>query len=121
MRTGMAAALVTFASIATLPASAAREPGAAQANQQPGRSIGTISTRGDLIVLELQDGVLGRANMFDLEKRTLRFSPVAGGYQVETTALQWEAEPGVEMTAPQVTLRNFSFPFSGKSWDTFTV
>ena len=25
------------------------------------------------------------------------------------------------MTAPQVTLRNFSFPFSGKRWDTFTV
>jgi hypothetical protein len=121
MKTVMAAALVTFAWIATLPAPAARELGGAQANQQPGRSIGTIWVRGDLIVLELQDGVLGRANMFDLEKRTLRFSPVAGGYQVETTAVQWDAEPGVEMTGPQVSLRNFSFPFSGKSWDTFTV
>ena len=93
----------------------------AQAGQQPGRSIGTITTRGDLIVFELNDDALGRANMFDLEKRTVRFSPVAAGYQVETVPLQWDSEFGTEMTGPLVTLRNFSFPFSAKNWDAFTV
>ncbi len=80
-----------------------------------------MSTRGDLIVVELNDGALGHANMFDLEKRTVRFSPVPGGYQAETVALQWDAEFGAEMTEPQVSLRNFSFPFSGKTWDAFSV
>ena len=89
--------------------------------QQPGRSIGTISTLGNLIVFELNDGALGRANLFDLEKRTLRFSPAAGGYRAETAALQWDAEFGQEMTSAQIALRQFSFPFSGKSWDSFSV
>jgi hypothetical protein len=93
-----------------------------QGGQPPGRSIGRISTHQDLIVFELNEGALGHANMFDLQKRTVRFSPApAGGYLVETAPLQWDAEEGVEMTGPQVSLRNFRFPFAGKSWDTFTV
>ncbi|HEY7475299.1 MAG TPA: hypothetical protein VH679_09840 [Vicinamibacterales bacterium] len=94
----------------------------AQGGQTPGRSIGTVSARGDLIVFELNEGALGKANMFDLEKRTVRFSAAAGGgYRAETAALRWDSELGGEMTGPQVTLRNFVFPFSGKTWDTFSV
>src|SRR4051794_25367059 len=46
-----------------------------QPRQEPGRSIGTITTQGDLIVMTLNEGVFGKANMFDLAGRTLRFTP----------------------------------------------
>ena len=89
--------------------------------QEPGRSIGTIRTQGDLIVMTLDKEVLGRANMFDLVKRTLRFTPEGAGYRVENVALKWDAEFGAAVTNPPVTLRNFMFPFSGKMWDTLSV
>ena len=48
-------------------------------NQQPaGKPIGSISTHGDLIVLTLDEGALGHANLFDLAKHTLRFTPELG-------------------------------------------
>ena len=97
------------------------EPVLAQGGQAPGRSIGTITTRDNLIVFELNEGALGRANMFDLDRRTLRFTPGPGGYRVENTELQWDAETGPAMTGAQVTLKNFAFPFSGKTWDGFSV
>ena len=96
--------------------------GAAQSRQEPGHSIGTISTQGDLIVFTLDEGALGTANLFDLVKHTLRFAPEAGGYRVENAALAWDADYG-DQAAPRapVALHNFTFPFSGKSWDAITV
>jgi hypothetical protein len=44
-------------------------------DNEPGRSIGKVSINGDLSVLELDDGALGKANPFDLTGHTLRFSP----------------------------------------------
>ena len=88
----------------------------------PGRPIGSISTRGDLIVFTLDENALGRANLFDLGKQTLRFRPDAGGYRVEHPAFTWDAEFGSQ--APPrtpVPLRNFSFPFAGRTWDTLNV
>ena len=35
-----------------------------QGRQEPGRSIGTITTQGGLIVMTLNEGVFGRANIF---------------------------------------------------------
>lgn len=93
----------------------------AQARQEPGRSIGTITTQGDLIVMTLNDGVFGKANIFDLARHTLRFTPEGAGYRAENLALQWDSEFGNEMSESQLTLHNFSFPYSGKSWDTFAV
>src|SRR6185436_15777574 len=93
----------------------------AQARQEPGRSIGTITTQGDLIVMTLNEGVFGKANMFDLARRTLRFTPDGAGYRAENLPLQWDAEFGKELSDPQLTLHNFSFPFSGKNWDSFSV
>jgi len=94
----------------------------AQTHQQPGQPIGAVSTRGDLIVLTLDDDVLGKANMFDLVKHTLRFTPDAGGYRAENVAFAWDADFGEPLPrqAP-ATLHNFTFPFAGKSWDTFSV
>jgi hypothetical protein len=93
----------------------------AQGFGEPGKSIGTVTTQGDLIVVTLNEGALGKSNMFDLAHRTMRFTPEAGGYRAENLALQWDAEFGAAMTESQVTLHNFAFPFSGKSWDSFSV
>src|SRR5256886_13059265 len=92
-----------------------------QARQEPGRTIGTITTQGDLIVMTLNEGVFGKSNMFDLARRTLRFTPDGSGYRAENLALQWDSEFGKEMNDPQLTLHNFSFPYSGKRWDSFSV
>ena len=93
----------------------------AQGQQAPGRTLGTVTTQGDLIVMTLNEGALGTANMFDLVGRTLRFTPEGGGYRAENIALEWDAEFGAEMTGAQVALKNFAFPFSGKTWDAFSV
>jgi hypothetical protein len=93
----------------------------AQGQQAPGRPIGNITTQGDLIILELDEGVIAPANLFDLGQRTLRFTPEKSGYRVENMPVQWDPEFGPQLTSPQVTLRNFQFPYSGKSWDTFSV
>src|SRR5580698_270412 len=92
-----------------------------QGRQEPGRSLGKISTQGDLIVMTLDQDVLGKANLFDLDHHTLRFTPEGAGYRAENLPLQWDAEFGPEMTGSQATLKNFSFPFSGKSWNSFSV
>ena len=57
--------------------------GAAQSRQEPGRSIGTITTQGNLIVMTLNEAALGKANLFDLAHRTLRFTPDGDAYRVE--------------------------------------
>jgi hypothetical protein len=86
-----------------------------------GHSIGAITTQGNLIVLTLDEGVLGKANLFDLAHRTLRFTPDGPRYRVENLPLQWDSEFGAEMTGSHATLTDFSFPFSGKSWNSFSV
>jgi hypothetical protein len=70
----------------------------AQGRQEPGRAIGTVRTQGDLIVMTLNEGALGKANMFDLVRRTLRFTPDGAGYRAENVALKWDAEFGVPVT-----------------------
>jgi hypothetical protein len=93
----------------------------AQGRQEPGHSIGKIATQGDLIVMTLDEGVLGKANLFDLVRHTLRFTPDGSRYRAENLTWQWDSEFGPEMTGSQATLKNFSFPFSGKSWNSFSV
>jgi hypothetical protein len=93
----------------------------AQPRQEPGRSIGTISTRDNLIVMTLDEGVLGFANLFDLGGRTLRFTPAAGGYRGENMPLQWDPEFGPEMSNASATLESFAFPFSGERWKQVSV
>jgi hypothetical protein len=98
-----------------------QSPILAQGRQEPGHPIGSVSTQGNLIVLTLDDGVLGKANLFDLAGRTLRFTPDGSSYRAENTALKWDPDFGPEIHSPQVTLRNFAFPFSGKNWESFSV
>lgn len=93
----------------------------AQHEAQPGHSIGKVSTNGNLIVMELNDGALGKANLFDLTGRTLRFIPDHARYRIESAPLQWDSDFGPELSADKVSLRNFSFPFSGKTWNSLQV
>ena len=93
----------------------------AQIGTPPGHSIGRISVNGDLIVMELEPGALGKANLFDLEGRTLRFLRDTSGYRVENTALQWDSDFGPQLADPNVVLHNFTFPFSGRNWSSLLV
>jgi hypothetical protein len=93
----------------------------AQQDDEPGHSIGKVSTKGDLIVLELDDGALGKANLFDLSGRTLRFTPEGSRYRVENSPLHWDSDFGPELAGAEASLHKFAFPFSGKSWTSFLV
>ena len=115
-RTAISLAATTLALLLSAATAAS-----AQFRQEPGRSIGTISTQGKLIVLTLNEGALGTANLFDLDHRTLRFTPDGTGYRVERLPLQWDAEFGPAMASSEASLTNFAFPFSGKSWNTLSV
>jgi hypothetical protein len=88
---------------------------------EPGHAIGKVSTQGNLIVMELDEGALGKANLFDLDGRTLRFTPDGSRYRVESNALQWDPDFGSEVTGAEVILHQFAFPFSGQSWTSFRV
>jgi hypothetical protein len=93
----------------------------AQQDYEPGHSIGKVSTQGDLIVMELDDTARGKANMFDLAGRTLRFTPDGSGYRVGTGPLHWDSDYGPELAGAEADLKQFAFPFSGKSWNSLLV
>jgi hypothetical protein len=88
---------------------------------EQGHSIGKVSVKDNLIVMELDEGVLGKANLFDLTGRTLRFTPEGSHYRIENEALQWDLDFGPELSGSAVTLHQFAFPFSGKPWNSFRV
>ena len=96
-------------------------PCALLAQRQPGHPIGKVTTIGNLIHLELDSGAVAPERLFDLDHRTLRFTPDGAGYRIENVPLVWEADFGPSVTAGAATLKNFSFPFSGKNWDTLNV
>jgi hypothetical protein len=88
---------------------------------EPGHPIGKVSTKGDLIVMELDEGALGKANLFDLVGRTLRFTPEGFRYRVQNEALHWDSEFGPELAGAELTLHQFAFPFSSRNWNSFRV
>ena len=87
----------------------------------PGKPIGSIAVRGSLIVMTLDEGVLGKESLFDLVHRTLRFTPAESQYRVENVAWKWDPEFGSEMSGSQAAMKSFAFPFSGKTWNSFSV
>src|SRR5207302_612533 len=96
-------------------------PSVLAAQRQPGHPIGRVTTIGRLIHLELDSDAVAAERLFDLDHRTLRFTPDGAGYRVENLALQWDADFGAAMTGGTATLKNFRFPFSGRTWDTLNV
>lgn len=93
----------------------------AQDWEAPGKLIGKVSVAGNLILLELDEGALGQQQLFDLGRRTLRFTPAGAGYRVENLPLNWDADFGQQLSGHDVTLKNFTFAFSGKSWNSFSA
>src|SRR5215471_1761708 len=93
----------------------------AQGRQEPGRSIGSAATQDELIVMTLDKDVLGKANLFDLVRHTLRFTPDGTGFRAENLPFAWDAEFGDELNGSAVSLHHFAFPFSGKNWDSLFV
>src|SRR3954466_1936706 len=83
------------------------------AQRQPGHPIGKVTTIGNLIHLELDSGAVTPERLFDLDHRTLRFTPDGDGYRVENVALVWDSDFGPALTGGNVALKNFTFPFSG--------
>jgi hypothetical protein len=111
-RLHLAAALLAIVALCVMPPAAA----ARQGRQELGKSIGSITTQGNLIVFTLDDGALGHANLFDLVKHTLRFTPEAGGYRVENTVFAWDAEFG-DQAPPRtpVALHDSCFRFPART------
>jgi hypothetical protein len=78
---------------------------------EPGHSIGKVSTDGNLVVMDLEDRALGKANLVG---QTLRFTPDDSQYRVDHGPLNWDSDFGSQGTGAEVTLHQFTFPFSGK-------
>ncbi|MEO7042247.1 MAG: hypothetical protein ABI035_08305 [Gemmatimonadaceae bacterium] len=93
----------------------------AVAQREPGHSIGKVTVIRNLIGLELDSGVVAPERLFDLDHRTLRFTPQGSGYRIQNVALRWDADFGPELDGSAATLKNFTFPFSGKRWGSFNV
>jgi hypothetical protein len=96
-------------------------PAHAQFGNEPGHSIGKVTVQGNLILLTLNEGALGHSNLFNLAHHTLRFMPDGGGYRVANVPFAWDGDFGTALTSSHVTLNNFAFPFSGKSWTSLSV
>jgi len=75
----------------------------------------------NLIIHELDSDQLVPGNPFDLEGRTLRFSPDGTGYRVQTIPFEWDPDFGSVINNAEVRLTNFEFPFSGDLWATLFV
>ena len=84
-------------------------------------------TADNQILVELGFDEATRPNLFDLNGRTVVFTPDgSGGYSREVRALEWEEEIGEEVeidSAPGswslLLLESFDFPFAGQRWDSF--
>ena len=88
---------------------------------EQGHSIGKVSIKDNLVVMELDDDVLDKANLFDLVDHTIRFTPDGARYRIDTGPLRWDSDFGPELSNAEATLHQFSFPFSGKQWNSFRV
>jgi hypothetical protein len=85
-----------------------------------GRPSGTVTTHGEVAVLELDPGVVSEPNLFDLDGRTLRFTPAGEGFRVENLPLDWVDETAAPLERDQLALP-FPFPFSDTTWTTAVV
>ena len=82
-------------------------------------------TADNQILVELKDDEDTRPNLFDLNGRTLVFTPDGrGGYSRQVRALEWEEEIGEEAqdtvsSGTVILFESFDFPFTGRRWDSF--
>ena len=129
----IAALLVAGALGRDLPDDVVREPLEAAGQGEAGAFDSTHSspvkdvwvTADNQILVELAPDETNRPNLFDLDGRTLVFTPDgAGGYARRAGALEWEEEIGEEaqrlsQSRTLIRLESFDFPFAGQRWDSF--
>ncbi|HYV96751.1 MAG TPA: hypothetical protein VE967_04760 [Gemmatimonadaceae bacterium] len=96
-------------------------PVALAAQRTPGHPIGKVTTIGNLVALELDSGAVSPERRFDLDHKTVRFTPGVGGYRVQTIGSKWDPDFGNAVSGNRYTLTGFHFPFSGRTWDTLTI
>ena len=85
---------------------------------------GQISTTADnQILVELTPEDAAPAHLFDLNGRTLIFTPDgSGGYARDVRALTWEADIGEPVAdRAEIDLSSFLFYFAGRRWGSFYV
>ena len=95
----------------------------------PSGATGQISTTANnQIIFELAPDDTTPANLFDLNRRTLVFTPDGrGGYSRELRSLDWEDDIGLEVTKTwernndgvEISFGDFSFDFAGRRWHSF--
>jgi hypothetical protein len=88
--------------------------------QYEGRPAGTVTRVGDVAVLELDPGVMSDEHLFDLDRRTLRFTPDGSSLRGASLPLDWINEPGEPLPGRDLEL-GFAFPFSGRTWTSAVV
>ena len=84
-----------------------------------------LVTADNRILVELEPDEATRPNLFDLNERTVVFTPDGTGrYSREVRTLEWEEETGEAVeyergSGAVVMLESFDFPFAGQRWDSF--
>ena len=81
-----------------------------------------LVTADNQILVELAPDEATRPNLFDLNERTVVFTPDGTGrYSREVRALEWEEEIGeaIKYLPAVIMLESFDFPFAGQRWDSF--
>ena len=81
-----------------------------------------LVTADNQILVELAPEDSVSPNLFDLNGRTVVFTPDGTGrYSREVRTLEWEEQIGeaVDELSPVIMLESFDFPFAGHRWDSF--
>ena len=87
------------------------------------RSGGVSTTPDNQILVELAPEDTAPANLFDLNERTLVFTPDGhGGYSRSVQSVAWEENIGEPVAdGAEVLFRSFMFDFAGERWGSFFV
>ena len=97
--------------------------GAAVSSTLAARSGRMSTTHDDQILVELAPEDTSPANLFDLNGRTLVFTPDRhGGYTRSVRSVTWESGLGQPVAdGAEIDLESFTFDFAGREWDSFFV
>ena len=87
------------------------------------RSGGVSTTSDNRILVELAPEDTTAANLFDLNGRTLIFTPDGqGGYSRSVQSVAWEDDIGRPVAdGDEIRLQSFTFDFAGRGWGSFFV
>lgn len=79
-------------------------------------------TDSGLLIVELPEGAIESASLFDLDNRTLRATPDENGYSLEVISSQFTENLGsLEQLGKAIDIENFQFDFSNTQLDSFFI